>query len=75
MVWLVVLTIILTNNKHKYVMQVDEMGPLFIGNQNGYAKVWVLIAIKVVTQQVHLIPMKHQNTVSFVTSLEILQLR
>ena len=30
------------------ILQVNELGPLYLGNRNGYIKVWVLIAVKIV---------------------------
>ena len=54
-------------------MQLDEIGPLFLGNKNGYTKIWVLVGVEIVTWQIHLIPMKFQDTISFITALEILQ--
>ena len=50
-------------------MQLDEIGPLFLGNQNGYIKMWVLIGVEIVTRQIHLVPMKFQDTISFITAL------
>ena len=57
------------------ILQLDELGPLFIGNKNSYVKVWILIAVEIVTRHVHLLPMQYQDTVSFIASLKILQSR
>ena len=55
------------------VMQSDELRPVYLGNQNSYTKVWVMVAIEVVNREVHLLPMKYQSTTSFIQTLEILQ--
>ena len=57
------------------VVQLDEVGPVYLGNSQGSAKVWILVAVEVVTRLVHLISMKNQSTISFIASLEILQSR
>ena len=54
-------------------IQIDETGPLRISNASGTTKIYVLVAVEVVTRQVHLISMKDQMTASFIQSLEILQ--
>ena len=54
-------------------MQIDEIGPLFLGNRNGYTKIWVVVAIEVVARKIHLVPIKSQDTISFIQVLEILQ--
>ena len=56
-------------------LQLDEIGPLFLGNRNGFTKIWVLIGVEIVTHLIHLVPMQAQNTISFISSLDILRAR
>ena len=56
------------------LVQIDEMGPIFIGNvTDGTVKIWVMICVEVVTRQIHLCMLKDQSTPSFIQTLEILQ--
>ena len=56
-------------------LQLDKTGPMYLGTQTEYTKVWVLIAVKIITRRIHLIPLQHQSTLSFVHALEILESR
>lgn len=56
-------------------VQIDEMGPLYIRNETGKFKFWLIICIEIVTRQVYLVPMRTQSTVHFIMALEILQSR
>ena len=56
------------------VIQCDEAGPFYLGKQGcGFVKVWVLVAVEIVTRLIYFIPLKRQDTVSFIMALEILQ--
>ena len=56
------------------VVQMDELGPLHIGEASKVTvKVWLMICIEVVTREVHLCVMRDQSTPSFIRTLEILQ--
>ena len=56
------------------VVQIDEMGPIHIGNEiYGTVKIWLIICVEVVTRQIHLCTLKDQSTSSFIQTLEILQ--
>ena len=56
------------------VVQMDELGPLHIGEAGKVTvKVWLMICIEVVMREVHLCVMRHQSTPSFIRTLEILR--
>ena len=58
------------------VVQINEMGPLFIGTAiTGITKLWLLICVEIVTREIHILPMQFQDTVSFIECIEILQAR
>ena len=57
------------------VIQIDETGPLYLGKDGFYVKVWVLIAVEIVTRLVYLIPLKSQGTTDLIKALDILQNR
>ena len=54
------------------VCQLDETGPFFLGKDGHFVKVWMLIAVEVVTRVVYLIPLKSQSTTELVMALDIL---
>ena len=48
---------------------------MHLGNRNGVTKVWLFVAVELVTRKVFLIPLKNQNTTCLLQSLEILESR
>ena len=61
------------SNEPLAVIQIDETGPVFLGRDGHYVKVWILIAVEVVTRLVYLIPLKSQGTTDLVMTLDISQ--
>ena len=57
------------------VIQIDETGPLFLGKDGFYVKVWILIAVEIVTRLVYIILLKSQGTTDLIKALDILQNR
>ena len=55
------------------IIQIDEMGPLWITNAGCSTKIYILVAVEVVTHQIYLLSLKEQMTVSFIQTLEVLQ--
>ena len=57
------------------VIQIDETGPIYLGKDGYFIKVWVLLAVEIVTRLVYLVPLKSQGTVDLIKALDILQNR
>ena len=57
------------------VIQIDETGPIYLGKDGYFVKVWILLAVEIVTRLVYLVPLKSQRTVDLITALDILQTR
>ena len=57
------------------VIQIDETGPIYLGKDGYFVKVWILLAVEIVTRLVYLVPLKSQGTLDLITALDILQTR
>ena len=55
------------------IVQIDESGGIFVGKQHSYTKLWLFLAIELVTWKVYIIPMKNQSTKCLLQSLEVLE--
>ena len=57
------------------VIQIDETGPIYLGKVGYFVKVWILLAVEIVTRLVYLVLLKSQGTIDLIKALEILQKR
>merc|ERR1712105_245486 len=57
------------------VIQIDETGPIYLGKDGYFVKVWILLAVEIVTRLEYLVPLKSQGTVDLIKALDILQTR
>ena len=51
----------------------DEVGPFYIDYEGARCKVWCLLAVELITNKVHILPLQRQNAASLVAALEQLQ--
>ena len=57
------------------VIQIDETGPIYLRKDGYFVKVWILLALEIVTRLVYLIPLKSQGTIDHIKALDILHTR